>query len=107
MISDVASHLGAVEHAPHLYDALSPFAGRLAAIHPGLTAIAPTDPLLGQLSALRGPAAAARNTSGLQFLRWRQIGARTLCARAAIAYAEPLLAYGDAAATRTAQPSAS
>ena len=103
VISDVASHLGGRRARPHLYDALSPFAGRFVAIHPGLTAIAPTDQLLGRLSALRGPAAAARNTSGLQSLRCRQIGARTLGARAAIAYAEPRLAYGDAAATRTAQ----
>ncbi len=42
VISDVAAYLRAAEHAPTLYDALSPFAGRLAVVHPVLTAVAPS-----------------------------------------------------------------
>ena len=53
-ISEVASYLGAADHAPNLYDALSPFADRLAVIHPGLTVVAPIDQPLGQLSVLMG-----------------------------------------------------
>jgi hypothetical protein len=103
VLSDVASYLHDAEHAGRLYDALSPFAGRLAVIHPGLTAVAPVHQPLGQLSALMGD----RHRSGQHFeaaiSRCREIGARTLGARAQIAYAEAELDRGDAAATRNAE----
>ena len=53
-LSDVASYLGAADHAPRLYEALTPFADHLAVIHPGLTAVASIHQPLGQLSALMG-----------------------------------------------------
>ena len=97
VISDVTSYLGATEHAPWLYDALLPFAGRLAVIHPGITAVAPIDQCLGQLSALLGDRGRSEVHFDAAMARCREIGARTLEEGVQNAYAESLLVDdGDA-----------
>ncbi len=94
VVSDVASYLGATEHASMLYDALSPFAGRLAVIHPGLTAVAPIDQALGQLSALMGDRRRGKVHFEAALSRCDEIGATSLGARAQIAYEEALPGWG-------------
>ena len=102
-LSDVASYLGAADHAPRLYEALTPFADHLAVIHPGLTAVASIHQPLGQLSALMGD----RHRSEVHFdaaiSRCSEIGAITLGARAKMAYAETLISFGDAPARLVAE----
>jgi DNA-binding SARP family transcriptional activator len=102
-LSDVATYLGAAEHAPMLYDALAPFADHLAVIHPGLTAVAPIDQPLGQLCALMGERARSEEHFEAAIARCGDIGAPTLDARARTAYAEALLGFGDAPARDRAE----
>jgi hypothetical protein len=103
VLSDVASYLRDAERAPLLYDELAPFAGRLAVVHPGLTAVAPIDQPLGQLSALVGNRRRSEEHFEAALASCREIGAPTLEARAMVAYADTLLEDGDAASTRKAE----
>ena len=102
VLADAAAYLRDDEHASTLYDALAPFAGRLAAVHPGLTAIAPVDQLLGQLSATTGDRRRSEKHFRAALAQCHEIGARTLAVRTQVAYAETLLNAGDAAARDTA-----
>lgn len=103
VMADVASYLQDAEHAPTLYDNLAPFAGRLAVVHPGLTAVACVDMSLGQLCALMGDRRRSETHFDAAISRCREIGAITLGVRAQIAYAESLLPFDDVVAARTAE----
>jgi hypothetical protein len=95
----VSCHTG----AEVLYRRLAPFAGRLAVIHPGLTAIAHVDHALGQLCALTGD----RQRAGEHFrsaISWCDTaGARTLAVRAQASYAEALFQHGEPRDRATAE----
>jgi hypothetical protein len=58
---------------------------------------------LGQLSALMGDRRRSEGHFSAGLSQCREIGARTLRARAQIAYAKALLEFGDAAAKRKAE----
>jgi DNA-binding SARP family transcriptional activator len=85
-ITEVTCYLHDVDHARQLYAWLSPYAGRLAVIHPGITAVAPIDQLLGQLSALLGDSPRSTAHFEAALARCREIGAPTLEASAQDAY---------------------
>ena len=103
LISDVACYLGDTERAPALYAALEPFSGRLAVIHPGLTAVAAVDQPLGQLSGLLGDHRRSEDHFQGALAQCGEIGAPTLGVRAQLAYAEALLARGELTAERRAE----
>lgn len=50
MLAETAAMVGTDEHAHELYELLSPYAGRLAVVPPGVTAVATVDHALGRLS---------------------------------------------------------
>ena len=65
--------------------------------------VAPIDQPLGQLSALLGDRHRSEDHFEGAISRCRKIGATSLGARAQLAYAEVLLGFGDARATREAE----
>lgn len=60
VFAETAASLGDVENARVLHEMLSPYAGRLAVVPPGVTAVTTVDHCLGRLAAARGNGEAAR-----------------------------------------------
>jgi len=103
MLGDVACYVHATDDGEALHAALAPFAGRLAVIHPGLTAVAPVDQVLGQLSALLGDRRSSESHFTAALALCDRIDAPVLRARTQVAYAESLLDLGGHDAANTAE----
>lgn len=60
-LAETAACLGDADRAAELYERLRPYAGALAVVHPGVTAVATIDHCLGRLAATLGADVAARD----------------------------------------------